>query len=486
MHACRRLGVCLSLSLLFTTAAAADKSKATSEKSSPADPTLGQRVWAVTDLVLDNHIAPPTRQEMLLAAVKNLLKEAGITPPHDLSRRVSAIQTIDQAESIIEQFAHQAREKKPAAAGDQSVALVEGLLQAVPGKSELLSTKEAKVRKQVAANRYIGTGIQITVNKKERMAQIMNPFRGGPARRAGSRPGDLIVRVDGKSTENVSLRTVVDWLRGEEGSTVVMDVRQPDSKEIRSLHVVRAPVPIQTVLGFRRASEDGWTYTVDAKNHIGYLCLLDLNSSTLHELRQAEDRLRAEGVRALVLDFRFGSSAGNMHDGELVADGLLDGGLMWRVREWQRPVKEVRADRECLFRDWPIAVLIDGSMVDNLTPAVAAAWQDNHRALLVGEATANDGMVKRMFELPYNLGEAALQTGYIERAAAGRSWPLRPDHEVALNETQRKAVKEWLEEKQLSELPAGKTDQPPTDPQLTRAVELLRDALKGVKTSARP
>ena len=148
--------------------------------------------------------------------------------------------------------------------------------------------------------------------------------------------------------------------------------------------------------------------------------------------------------------------------------------------------KEVRADRECLFRDWPIAVIIDGAVQDNLKPLVAAALQDNQRAVLVGTATNNEAAVRHMYDLPDNLGEVALINGRMERGPKGRSWPVRPDQQVAMTDPQARAVRTWLVEKELFELPAGKTDQPPTDPQLAKAVEVLRNALKGVKTSARP
>jgi carboxyl-terminal processing protease len=348
-----------------------------------------------------------------------------------------------------------------------------------------MSAANAKVNKQVAANQYVGTGIQIRMNETEKMAQIMNPFRRGPARRAGARPADLIVRVDGRSTEKVALGTVVQWLRGPKGSEVTVDVRQPGSKEVRTLHIVRDTVPIDTVLGYRRASEDTWKYALDSDSAIGYLRIDSINSSTLHELRQAERRLQADGVRALVIDFRAGSSAGNLHDGELVADGFLDGGVMWRIRDAHGHVKDIQADRDCLFRDWPIAVLIDDTVVDNLTPAVAAALQDNRRAVLIGQPTRNDGLVKRLVELPDNLGVITLLSGRLERAVAGRGWPLRPDHEIALTASQQKEVHRWLEEKQMTELPAGRTDAPPVDPQLAKAIGVLQAALKGAKSSAR-
>src|SRR5262249_31386039 len=151
----------------------------------------------------------------------------------------------------------------------------------------------------------------------------------------------------------------------------------------------RAVIPIDSVFGFRRTSEDGWAYRADPEAGIGYFWVKSLKSSTLHELRQAEHRLRAEGVRALVLDFRFSAGDGLLQHAALVADGLLDGGVMWTAHDTGHPSKAYHADRESLFRRWPLVALIN-DFGDNAQGAVLAALQDNRRATLVGEPTAND------------------------------------------------------------------------------------------------
>src|SRR5262249_54286534 len=144
-----------------------------------------------------------------------------------------------------------------------------------------------------------------------------------------------------------------------------------------------------------------------------------------------ERRLVADGMRGLVLDFRFSQGEGHLHDAALVADRLIDGGLMWTARSSNYPAKEFRADRECLFRDWPMVVLVNG-MPDNAQGAVLAALQDRGRATLVGEATRTDGAIRRAFPLPHEQGVITVLTGRLERADKKRGWPVRPDRVVAL------------------------------------------------------
>jgi len=324
--------------------------------------------------------------------------------------------------------------------------------------------------------------VQLAVHDKEKLVQIVNPFRRGPARNAGALPGDLIVEVDGKSTLGmVDVEAMVKLLRGQEGTSVTIVVRQPGATEKRILKVTRGVIPIDTVFGFKRAGEDGWDYIVDKEARIAYVWVKSINASTLHELKQVEGRLQADGMRALVLDFRFSRGDGHLHDAGLVAGALLDGSLMWAATDAHSPPKAWRAGRDPLFRDWPIAVLVN-EIEDNAQGAVLAALQDNRRAVLVGEPTKNDGAIRRLFQLPNKDGNITVLTGQLERVDKTRGWPVRPDRLVELSKDQRAAIEKWLMTKPLPVLPPGSDDRAPADPQFDAAVTVLRGALKSTES----
>jgi carboxyl-terminal processing protease len=439
-------------------------------------------LWALTDLALTNHLEPCTRQEMILAGMRAFYKAAGIEPPSDLARRVSELTTKEQVTEFIQQmWSKTADMGKPSVeVKDLEASLLEGALSCLAGDARILPADVLKGQEQLGGNRYVGTGIQIRMRKEDMLPQIVNPFRHGPIRRAGAKPGDLIVQVDGKETRNMALSKVVDWLRGEEGTQVTIVVRQPGTKETRTLNVVRGVVTIDTVLGYRRTGEETWEYRIDPTLPMGYVWVNALRSSTLHELRQVERQLRSEGVRALVLDLRF-AAEGDLHHAELLADGLLDGGVMWRLHEAQNKTKECRADAECLFRGWPLAILLNGFTNGVGPDAVAAALQDNGRAVLVGEPLKGDGYVTTTVHLAEGGEAVVLRTGRLERAGTKhRGWPVKPDHVVSLKQNQLEVVSKWLRDKELPELPPGADDKPPDDPQLAKAVELLKAALSSV------
>jgi C-terminal peptidase prc len=462
--------------------------------------TLARRAWTITELVLDKHVEPCTRQEMLLGGVRHLLRATDQQPPADLGRRLSTVTTPEQFAAVLREV-WQPAATKPAKPEEVAAAFAGGLVAAAPGRSSLLPPDVAKLSEQVAGNRYVGIGIQLRVSPEDNYPQIVDPARRGAARRAGAKPGDLIVEVDGKNTHGVPLRTAIDWLRGDEGTPLTIVVRQPKETATRTYHLVRAKVPFDTMFGYRRLSEERFRYRVDPDLAVGYVRVVSLNSASLHDLRQLERSLRADGVRALVLDLRScGAADGQLGSAELVADGLLDGGVLWRLRDG-RGVREVRADAECLFRGWPLAVLVGPDLVGLGTEAVAAALQDNGRAVLVGEpvpsrvrhffeaepdGTADPGRyVTSLFPLPDGQGTLQLPTARVERAARDRDWPVRPDHVVKLGPKQKEALWEWHRQQEMSDPPADSADKtPPEDPQLTKAVALLRDALQ--KTSEAP
>jgi carboxyl-terminal processing protease len=462
-----------------------DKSADSKELPYQAAP-FARRLWIITDTVLEHHVDPPTRQEMFLAGLKGLFAAAHTDPPANLSRRVSALTTEDQFAALLqENWPHEGQ----APVKELESAVLGGLLKCVPGEPDLISPEGLRILRQSLANRYVGTGIQVH-NSPEGWVQILVPFAGGPARRAGAKPGDLILEVDGASMKGLTLGQVVDKLRGDEGTSVTCTVQQPGAKETRLLSMKREVVPFRTVMGYRRTGEETWTYRVDPDVPIAYVRLTSLGSSTLHEMRKLEGQLLSDGIRGVVLDLRE-NSGGELHEAALLADSLLDGGLMWRLRDSHQKVKEYQADRECLFRDCPLAVLVD-PFTSGTAELVAAALQDNKRAVLVGVPTHGDGCVTSLVDLPENLGALQLRTSQVERAVpprqkeaqdseerrAGTRLSVQPDHLVTMSKEQIDAMMQWAHEQESPEPPPGALTQPPADSQLDKAVALLREALK--------
>jgi C-terminal peptidase prc len=437
----------------------------------------------VGTLVVDHHLDPPTRQEMFLGGMKALLRRGAVEPPADLSQRVSRLATDDQFRAFLKDNWPNPKSDAATTPRQLQTAFVAGMVQRLPGRLDLIPYPEAKAMEQASANRYVGTGIQLRYNQTEKRPQVVVAFLHGPLRQAGGKSGDLILEIDGVSTEDKGLSDVVERLRGEEGSKVSVTVRQPDEKEPRQLKITRGPVPFETVVGYRRLAEDRWQFRVKADEPVAYVRLASVLPSTPGELRKLEKKLLDDGIQGLVLDLR-GNGGDDVQPAALTADELLDGGLLWRLRDNNGRVKDYKADRDCILRDVPVVVLVN-EFTRGATEFIAAALQDNHRAKVVGTPSSGDGVVTTLFLLPNDLGGVRLPTGQVERAAAPKepndpAWrPVMPDHEMRFSRDLFMAVLMWQNEQMIPEAPtkAAKTS-PPEDAQLAKALELLRAGLK--------
>lgn len=487
----QRIQAC-GIGILIVMAMSSSAPRADESPSATDTVAIAKRVWAITEVVLAQHVEPPSRQEMLLAGMRGLDKAGRASPTPDLSRRVSEVVTEEQWAKLVRDMWPSADGERKMSVPELQEAVLQGLFQSIPGAARFIPTQDLKVLEQIEGNRYVGTGIQIRKDSKEQAAQIVFAFPGGPARRAGALTDDLILEVDGKNVQGErAVNRVVELLRGEEGTAVSMVVRRPGATERRTINMIRSIIPFETVVGHRRPAADAWTFQLDPKLPIAYVRITNLRSSTLHELRQIEQQLQADGCRALVLDLRFNAD-GQFRHTVLLADGLLDGGVMWQVRDGRNQVREYRADRECLFRNWPLAVLVNEYTRGEGAELLAAALQDNRRGPLVGEPTRGDGTVRSFVPLPDDLGALIFRTGVVESPARRRGaarpeaadstaaaprWSVVPEHLVTMDPKSRSALGEWFRaQEQFQPLQAGPAE-PPEDPQLAKAVELLRSDL---------
>jgi carboxyl-terminal processing protease len=374
---------------------------------------LADRVLAVIDAVMDYHFEPPTRQEMILGAIYAVNVKAGAPQPARLAHRVSALTTPEQFASLLAETWPQSPSKSDTAQ-DLEAALFDGLLRSVPGGASLISAKELKVQQQLAGNLYVGIHIALSYDDKLKRATIGEVFEGGPAYRAGLRKGDIFEEIDGVSTEGMTLRDVVDRLRGEEGTDVVIQFHKADSKEPQTVKVTRGRLPQATVTGVRQRPGGGWDVLLEGEGPVGYLSFKQISGSTPQELRVLARQLEDEGARALVLDLRKTGSA-QLHPTVLLADSLLDSGTIGRVRMVDR-VMTYEAEPDALFRGWPLAVLVDQGTAAE-AEWLAFALKDNHRAemMLGGSPIMGRGTLQTAVPLADGAWAVMLPTSRLER-----------------------------------------------------------------------
>jgi carboxyl-terminal processing protease len=415
------VGVGLALAaILGASGAPADEPPATGFTPQQAN-ELAKLATQITDAVLDHHIDPPARQQMLLDGVKALYAKAQGSAPTGLSRRISELSTSEQLAALLLEITPKPA-AKPSSFQDLESVFCDGLLRSMGGWADLVSAKDRRVAEQIEGNRYVGIHIALGTDDHEKRPKMHEVIEGGPADKAGVKKDDILEEVDGVDTKEMKLREVVDRLRGDDGTVVTIKVRQPNERQSRTMKITRGMLPRTTVSGIRKRSSGEWEVRLDRPDGIGYLRINDLMASTPHELRKLARQIESEGLGSVIIDLR-GVHAMAVHPAVLVADALLERGSIGRMRTVEREVT-YEADADALFRGWPMAVWVDQETAGTAA-WIAAALEDNNRAAVVGGGARRFAKIDPFVRSSVPVGDGtrslALLTGCLER---GNGQPL--------------------------------------------------------------
>jgi C-terminal peptidase prc len=399
------VSVLLGLLITGTTSRGRAGGRAATLPLSDKSDAFVHRVFAITQVVLDHNIDPPTRQEMILGGMKAALAAMRSSPFPDLSRRVSDVRTEEELQALLAALPDDVQPHLPLDPGpgtkDRTAqfekAFIDGLLNRVPGRPNLVSAKEARAKSQFQANRYVGLGIAVSEDEKKRICiNVLVP--GGSAEAGGVRPGDRIEAIDDVAVApGTRVQDVVEQLRGDEGTKVTLRLHRDDSHLSRTLTLARLPVVSRSV-----------QLPDKSLAPIAYLKIDSISASTAQELRSLESKLQEAGTRGVILDLRgtWGSGVDTDHSAVLFADSLLDGVRLGSLRTRDR-VQEFTADRDCLFRDCALVVLIN-EYTGGAGEWVAAALQDanpptqqsGRRAIILGKPSRGNNLVEQTIPVP--------------------------------------------------------------------------------------
>jgi carboxyl-terminal processing protease len=286
---------------------------------------------------------------------------------------------------------------------------------------------------------------------------VISVIDGSPADRAGVLVGDIIVAVDGVSTERSPADEIVRLVRGEAGTSVQLRLRRDGVPDVE-VSMVRERIDLEPV---------SWAFVPGTR--IADIRLLQFSENAGRDLRRAVRAAIADGARALVLDLR-GNPGGLVDEAIRVASTFLRSGVVYQERDRDGDVTPVRVRQRAIAPNLPLAVLVDSGSASS-SEIVAGALQDNDRATIVGERTFGTGTVLNLFPLSDG---SAIRLGVL-------NW-LTPDGEGVFDT--------GIEPDEVVALPSGATILDPdelddldaaefassSDAQLRRAVRLLRSA----------
>ncbi|MBN2296634.1 MAG: S41 family peptidase [Pirellulales bacterium] len=290
-------------------------------------------------------------------------------------------------------------------------AAIDGVLRKLDPYSTYISPKDIERFRSEVENEFCGIGIQIDVEAGRLM--VISPLEGTPAYQAGILAGDRILKIDGESTEEITIDEAVRRLKGKEGSKVVLLVLHAGGSEPVEISVVRKRIQVKTVLGDSRDKNNAWDYMLDKKNRIGYIRITIFGRETAGELRSALETLEKQGMKGLILDMRF-NPGGLLSSAIEVADMFVSKGLI--VATSGRNIKERKweARKNGTFEGFPMVVLVN-RISASASEIVAACLQDHKRATVMGERTWGKGSVQNVISLEEGHSALKLTTASYRR-----------------------------------------------------------------------
>jgi carboxyl-terminal processing protease len=243
----------------------------------------------------------------------------------------------------------------------------------------------------VISGEFQGIGARVRQDATTGEIIIVAPFRDSPAELAGIRSGDVVLSVDGESTQGWTDEQAVRRIRGPEGTQVTLGVRHIDG-EAEEITITRDTIVIPTVHTETVEDADG-----NAVNDLAYVELEQITEKTVPDLRATVTELSDEGYRGIILDLRR-NPGGSLSATIDVADMFLEGGRI--LTQVDRDGNETTYDAHPgdVGEDIPLVVLVGPGSASG-AEVIAGALRDHHRAVLVGETTFGKGSVNHLREL---------------------------------------------------------------------------------------
>ena len=263
---------------------------------------------------------------------------------------------------------------------------IEGMLGSLDPHSSYLTGDAYRELQTETEGRFGGLGLEITV--RNGVLTVISPIEGTPAARAGVQPGDQVVGIDDRSTEELGLADAVKRLRGPKGSSVTISVRREGQDKLLKFTIVRDVIEINSVRA--HVLESGFLYARIAQ----------FQDRTSENLRAAlaKEQPGGESIKGFVLDLR-NNPGGLLNQAVGVSDLFLDSGLIvYTDGRKDQQKQKFSASRENSRTGFPMVVLVNGGSA-SASEIVAGALQDHKRALILGTKTFGKGSVQTILPL---------------------------------------------------------------------------------------
>ncbi len=348
---------------------------------------------------------------------------------------------------------------------------LKGMLNTLDPHSEFMDPEKYKELQNDTQGAFGGLGIVISL--KDSFITVVAPMEDSPGFKAGIMTGDRIVKIDGKSTEKMSLQETVKTLRGEPGTEVTITMFRPSSGQMKDYRLTRDTINVDMIKDINNKKE----FPLN-ENKIGYVRIVQFGEKTSEDLEKALKALKGEGMQGLILDLRW-NPGGLLEQAVDVCEKFLPRGELVVTTEGRNSAQNSTrraAGRGDELHNMPIVILVNlGSA--SASEIVAGCLQDLKRAIVLGEKTFGKGSVQSI--LPLQDGSALRLTTakyYTPSHKVIHEEGITPNIVVPITDDEERDIL-------LKRTPGGveSLDEPDRDrvlnardPQLDRATDLLQ------------
>lgn len=265
--------------------------------------------------------------------------------------------------------------------------LVAMLNQLDPHSEYIPATDLQQVNEPLEGN-FDGIGVEFNIVSDT--ICVVHPIQGGPSESVGVKPGDRIVKVDGKNMAGIKIsnKKVFEALRGKKGSKVKVSIKRAGVRELLDFTITRGEIPIYSMDVAFMANAD-----------VGYIKISRFAAATYEEFRKAFNKLSKQGMKKLILDLR-GNGGGYLNAAVDICDEFLSKGMLIVYTQGKASPKKVfKATDKGSFENGRLVVLIDEGSA-SASEIVSGALQDNDRATIIGRRSFGKGLVQEQIEIP--------------------------------------------------------------------------------------
>lgn len=404
---------------------------------------------------------------------------------------------------------------------------ISGGLRKLDPHSVYLNEKQLKEFDTETEGSFDGVGILLGQDEKTKRLKISWPFAGGSAYESGLVANDVIMKVGDTDTTDMTAEQASKLIKGERGTKVTLTIKRGD-KEF-PVTLTRARIAMHPVAGVSRRADDPtkWNWFIDPQNKIAVIRISSFSGLTTKEVEEAMKEIEAAGAKALVLDLR-DNPGGLLDEAIKLSDLFLTEGKIVTTKD-RRGGEKANTARGAgtVFlpaETKPMVVLVNRDSA-SASEIVAAALQDNNRAVVVGERTYGKGSVQSVFRLAPDQKNAVKLTTQTWWRPSGKNmdklyaekqktdeWGVVPNDEMTVQFTDPEYLRYRVDLRKLEyvagrpdvvgpnpppppELPALKGQdgkplwdekKPFEDRQMDKALDYLRKKLSGIGAAPRP